>query len=55
MATNDVNIDNDLVIILGCQSGSLEVNDNDKVTQSHLQSTNQDAVGDNEEEEEENE
>jgi len=50
IATN-VNIDNDLVIILGCQSGSIEINDNDKVTQSHLQSTNQEANGDNEEEE----
>ena len=50
IATN-VNIDNDLVIILGCHSGSIEINDNDKVTQSHLQSTNQEANGDNEEEE----
>ena len=50
IATN-INIDNDLVIILGCQSGSVEINDNDKVTQSHLQSTNQEANGDNEEEE----
>jgi hypothetical protein len=50
IATN-VNIDNDLVIILGCQSGSIEINDNDKVTQSHLQSTNQEANDDNEEEE----
>ena len=50
IATN-VNIDNDLVIILDCQSGSLEVNDNDIVTQSHLQSTNLDANDDNEEEE----
>jgi len=50
IATN-INIDNDLVIILGCQSGSIEINDNDKVTQSHLQSTNQEANGDNEEEE----
>ena len=31
LATN-VNIDNDLVIILGCQIGSIEINDNDKVT-----------------------
>ena len=50
MATN-VNIDNDLVIILDCQGGSLEVNDNDIVTQSHLQSADQEANDDNEEEE----
>jgi hypothetical protein len=50
LATN-VNIDNDLVIILGCQSGGIEINDNEKVTQSHLQSTNQEADSDNEEEE----
>jgi hypothetical protein len=50
IATN-VNIDNDLVIILGCQIGSIEINDNDKVTQSHSQSTNQEANDDNEEEE----
>jgi hypothetical protein len=49
--STNVNIDNDLVIILGCQSGSIEINDNDKVTQSHLQSTNQEVGGDNEEEE----
>ena len=47
----DVNLDNDLVFILGCQSGSIEINDNDKVTQSHLQSTNQESNDDNEEEE----
>lgn len=47
----NVNIDNDLVIILGCQSGSIEINDKDKVTKSHLQSTNQKVGGDNEEEE----
>jgi hypothetical protein len=52
MATN-VNIDNDLIIILDCQGGSLEVNDNDIVTQSHLQSADQEANDDNEEEEEE--
>ena len=46
-----VNIDNDLVIILGCQSGRIEINDKDKVTKSHLQSTNQKVGGDNEEEE----
>jgi len=51
MATN-VNIDNDLVIILDCQGGILEVNDNDIVTQSHLQSADQEANDDNEEEEE---
>jgi len=49
--STNVNIDNDLVIILGCQSGSIEINDSDKVTQSHLQSTNQEADSDNEEEE----
>jgi hypothetical protein len=49
--STNVNVDNDLVIILGCQSGSIEINDNDKVTQSHLQSTNQKVGGDNEEEE----
>jgi hypothetical protein len=34
--STNVNIDNDLVIILGCQSGSIEINDSDKVTQSHF-------------------
>jgi hypothetical protein len=48
---SNINIDNDLAIILGCRSGNIEINDNDKVTQSHLQSTKQEANGDNEEEE----
>jgi hypothetical protein len=46
----NINIDNDLVIILGCHSGSVEINDNDKVMQSNLQSINQEADSDNEEE-----
>jgi hypothetical protein len=61
VATN-VNIDNDLVIILDCQSSSVEINDNDNVIQTNLQSTNEevnsddndnDSEDDNEEEEEE--
>jgi hypothetical protein len=46
----NINIDNDLVIILGCHSGSVEINDNDKVIQSNLQTMNQEANSDDEEE-----
>jgi len=46
----NINIDNDLVIILGCHSGSVVINDNDKVIQSNLQTMNQEANSDDEEE-----
>ena len=49
VATN-TNLDNDLIIIIGCHGGSVEINDNDKVTQATLQSANQVANSDDEEE-----
>jgi preprotein translocase subunit SecD len=49
VATN-TNQDNDLIIIIGCHGGSVEINDNDKVTQTNLQSADQVANSDNEEE-----
>jgi hypothetical protein len=49
VATN-TNLDNDLIIIIGCHGGSVEINDNDKVTQTNLQSADQVANSDNEEE-----
>jgi hypothetical protein len=49
VATN-TNLDNDLIIIIGCHGGSVEINDNDKVTQASLQSANQVANSDDEEE-----
>lgn len=52
VATN-VNIDNDLVIILDCHSSSIEINDNDNVIQTNLQSMNEEVNSDDEEEEEE--
>jgi len=39
VATN-TNQDNDLIIIVGCYGGIVEINDNDKVTQTTLQSVN---------------
>ncbi len=42
VATN-FNIDNDLILILDCQNGSIEINDNDKVIQSNIYSANQEA------------
>ena len=54
IATN-TNLDNDLIIIIGCQGGSVEINDNDKVTQTNLQSTNQLANSDDEESDDEKE
>jgi hypothetical protein len=49
VATN-TNLDNDLIIIIGCHGGSVEINDNDKVTQVTLQSANQVTNSDDEEE-----
>jgi len=49
VATNS-NQDNDLIIIVGCYGGNVEINDNDKVTQTTLQSANQ--VGNSDDEEE---
>jgi NDP-sugar pyrophosphorylase family protein len=39
----NVNIDNDLIFILGCNGGSVELNDNDVVTQTNIQSSNQES------------
>ena len=39
VATNS-NQDNDMIIIIGCYGGSIEINDNDKVTQANVQSAN---------------
>jgi hypothetical protein len=50
VATN-MNVDNDLVIILGCQSGTIEINDNDEVAQTNIQSTDQESDSDDDEEE----
>jgi hypothetical protein len=50
VATN-MNMDNDLVIILGCQSGTIEINDNDEVAQTNVQSTNQQSDSEDDEEE----
>ena len=50
VATN-TNLDNDLIIIIGCHGGSVEINDNDKVTQASLQSANQVSNSDDEEDE----
>jgi hypothetical protein len=47
----NMNVDNDLVIILGCQSGTIEINDNDEVAQTNVQSTNQESDSENDEEE----
>ncbi len=49
VATNS-NQDNDMIIIIGCYGGSVEINDNDKVTQANVQSANQ--VGNSDDEEE---
>ena len=49
VATN-TNQDNDLIIIVGCYGGIVEINDNDKVTQTTLLSANQ--VGNSDDEEE---
>jgi hypothetical protein len=49
-AATNTNLDNDLIIIIGCHGGSVEINDNDKVTQATLQSANQVANSDDEEE-----
>jgi hypothetical protein len=49
VATN-TNLDNDLIIIVGCHGGSVEINDNDKVTQTNLQSADQVVNSDDEEE-----
>jgi hypothetical protein len=48
VATN-TNVDNDLILIVGCYGGTVEINDNDKVTQTTLQSANQ--VGNSDDEE----
>ena len=39
VATNTYQ-DNDMIIIIGCYGGSVEINDNDKVTQANVQSAN---------------
>jgi hypothetical protein len=52
VATN-TNEDNDLIIIVGCYGGIVEINDNDKVTQTTLQSANQ--VGNSDDEESDDE
>src|SRR3712207_32981 len=49
VATN-TNQDNDLIIIVGCYGGVVEINDNDKVIQTTLQSANH--VGNSDDEEE---
>lgn len=54
VATN-VNIDNDLVIILDCNSSSVEINDNDNVIQTNLQSLNEEVNSDDDDDEEEEE
>jgi hypothetical protein len=43
VATN-INLDNDLVFILDCHGGNIEVNDNDEVIQGNIQSANQEAI-----------
>ena len=52
VATN-TNEDNDLILIVGCYGGIVEINDNDKVTQTTLQSANQ--VGNSDDEESDDE
>jgi hypothetical protein len=52
VATN-TNEDNDLIIIVGCYGGIVEINDNDKVTQTTLQSANQ--VGNSDDEDSDDE
>ena len=47
------NEDNDLIFIIGCYHGSVEINDNDIVTQTTLQSANQVNNSDDEEREDE--
>ena len=49
VATNS-NQDNDMIFIIGCYGGSVEINDNDKVTQANVLSANQ--VGNSDDEEE---
>jgi len=52
VATN-INQDNDLIIVVGCYGGIVEINDNDKVTQTTLQSANQ--VGNSDDEDSDDE
>ena len=47
VATNS-NQDNDIIIIIGCYGGSVEINDNDKVTQVNVQFANQVGSSDDE-------
>jgi hypothetical protein len=45
----NMNIDNDIIIILGCHGGTIELNDNDEVTQTNIQSINQESDSENDE------
>ncbi len=54
VATN-TNQDNDLIIIVGCYGGIVEINDNDKVTQTTLQSANHVGNSDDEDSDDEEE
>jgi hypothetical protein len=40
-AAANVNVDPDVIIVLGCDDGSVKISDNDKVTQVNEQSTDQ--------------
>jgi hypothetical protein len=40
-AAANVNVDPDVIIVLGCNDGNVKISDNDKVTQVNVQSTDQ--------------
>jgi hypothetical protein len=52
VATN-TNQDNDLIFIVGCYGGIVEINDNDKVTQANVQSANRGENSDDEDSDDE--
>jgi hypothetical protein len=47
-AAANVNVDPDVIIVLGCDDGSVKISDNDKVTQVNEQSTDQEVDSDSE-------
>jgi hypothetical protein len=44
----NINVDNDVIIILGCDDGNAKISDNDKVTQVNELTTNQEIDSDSE-------
>ena len=44
----NVNVDPDVIVILGCSGDGVKINDNDKVTQVNEQSTDQEVTSDSE-------